>query len=278
MRRVIAYIMLPHTPAIVAVVGATALFGLLATAGAPPPGRFALLLLAMLGGQVAIGALNEWYDRAADAISQPEKPIPSGLVTPGGALIMLAGGLLLMLLAGAPLGVASFGVLLLGTGSGLLYNLWLKRTPFSWLPYLVALPLVPTWAWLTLDRFEPRLLLLYPLGGLLVVAVHLAQTLPDIAGDRARGERGLAATLGRARALRLLWLAGGASVAVVAAGAMLFGHRPALGLLAAGLVMLLLLAAALAHRRAPQRIEPRLFELLAVCAVLLGAGWVAAVM
>jgi 4-hydroxybenzoate polyprenyltransferase len=276
-QRVIAYLLLPHTPAIVAVVGATALFGLLATGGHPPAGRFTLLLLGMLGGQIAIGALNEWCDRAADAISQPHKPIARGLVSPRGSLVMTASGLALMAVAGLQLGPLPFALLLLGTGCGIAYNLWLKRTPLSWLPYLIALPLIPTWAWLTLEPFEPRLLLLYPLGALLVVAVHLAQTLPDIPGDRARGERGLAATLGHHRALRLLWLAGFASVAVVASGALLFGRRPLFGLAAAATAGAVLLAALLLHRRAPARVEPRLFEPLAACAVLLAAGWVAAV-
>lgn len=276
MSRILAYLRLPHLPAIGVVVGATALFGLLATEGNPAPGRFALLLLAMLGGQVAIGALNEWCDREADARSQPEKPIPRGLVSPRGALTMTGAGLALMLAAGLPLGPLPFALLLLGTACGIAYDLWLKRTPLSWLPYLVALPLVPTWAWLTLDTFAPRLLLLYPLGALLVVAVHLAQTLPDIAGDRARGERGLAATLGHARSLQVLWLAGFGSVAVVGVGALLFGRRPLPGLIAAGLAGLVLLATFLVHRRAPGRVEARLFEPLAGCAVLLAAGWVAA--
>src|SRR5687767_6027745 len=89
-RRIVAYSMLPHTPAIVAVLGATALFALLATGGNPPLGRLTLLLLGMLGGQIAIGALNEWCDREADAISQPDKPIARGLVSPRGALLMTA--------------------------------------------------------------------------------------------------------------------------------------------------------------------------------------------
>lgn len=276
-RRIVAYVMLPHTPAIVAVLGATALFGLLASGGEPPAGRFGLLLLGMLGGQVAIGALNEWHDREADALSQPEKPIPSGLVSPDGALRMLAGGVLLLVCAGAALGGWSFVLLLAGTGCGLVYDLWLKATPFSWLPYLLALPLLPTWVWLTLDGFEPRLLLLYPLGALLVVAVHLAQTLPDIAGDRARGERGLAALLGREWALRVLWLAGFGSVAVVAGGALVFGRRPGIGVGAALPAGVLLLAAFLLQRRAPERVEPRLFEILALCAIVLAAGWVVAI-
>jgi 4-hydroxybenzoate polyprenyltransferase len=256
----------------VAVVGATALFGWLAP-GTPAWGRFALLLLAMLGGQLAIGALNEFVDRAADAIDQPGKPIPRGAVTPRGALTLTAGGLALMLAAGAPLGPWPFAVLLLGTGCGLAYDLWLKRTPLSWLPYLVALPLVPLWAWLTLDGFEPRLLWLYPLGALLVVAIHLAQSLPDIEGDRRQGTRGLAVALGRRWTERVIWGAGYTSAGLVALAGWRFGERPLAGILAAGLTGLALLAALLLHRHAPARVEARLFEALAACAIILGIGW-----
>ena len=39
------------------------------------------LLLAMLGGQLAIGATNELIDLPLDAIGKPHKPLPRGDVT-----------------------------------------------------------------------------------------------------------------------------------------------------------------------------------------------------
>jgi 4-hydroxybenzoate polyprenyltransferase len=271
-RKLRAYLALPHLSAVIAVVTATALFGLLAADGRPPAGRFALLVLAMLGGQLAIGALNEYRDRHADAIAKPHKPIPRGAISPAEALGMTVGGLALMVAAAAPLGWKSLAVLVLGISCGLVYDLGVKRTPFSWLPYLVALPLVPIWAWLAMDRFEPRLLWLYPIGALLVVAIHLAQSLPDIEGDREQGLRGLAVVIGPQRATALLWSAGFGSALVVGLGAALFAGRPLPGLLAALLAGLLLLGALLLGRAA----RPHLFELLAACAVLLGLGWTVA--
>jgi 4-hydroxybenzoate polyprenyltransferase len=276
-RKLRALLILPHLWAVVVVVGATGAFGLLAAGGDPPPGRFALLLLGMLGGQLAIGALNEWCDRESDAVNQPWKPIPAGDVSPATALVVVGAGLLLLLAAGTLLGRRELLVLAFGTGCGLAYDLGLKRTPVSWLPYLVALPLVPIWAWLVMDGFAPWLLALYPLGALFIVAIHLAQTLPDIAGDRRRGERGLAVVLGERWAPALLWGAALASTALVATGALLVGTRPAAGLIAAVVVALALLVALALYRRHPARTQPYLFQLLTASAVVLGCGWAVAV-
>ncbi|HET9017696.1 MAG TPA: UbiA family prenyltransferase [Thermomicrobiaceae bacterium] len=275
--RVRAYLELPHPTAILLVMGATAVVGLLASRGRPNPVRYGLLLAAMLAGQIAVGALNEYCDRDLDTIGNPSKPIPAGLVGAGTALGIALGALGVMLVAGALLGRRSLLLLSLANGSGLVYDLWLKRTRLSWLPYLVALPLVPIWAWDSLARPEPRLLLLYPLGAPLVVAVHLAQSLPDVESDRAAGAGGLAARLGRSRAFVLCWCAAAvAALAVGAAAIFLARDRlPALG--AAGAVLLALLGVLGLRRAAPGRVERHLFTLLGACAVVLGTGWILAV-
>ncbi|MEU9603378.1 UbiA family prenyltransferase [Streptomyces sp. NPDC048057] len=51
-------------------------------------------------------ALNDWADRAEDAVDRPERPIPSGRITPGAALtaatVLTAAGLTLAARAGRP--------------------------------------------------------------------------------------------------------------------------------------------------------------------------------
>ncbi|MEU5974423.1 SCO3242 family prenyltransferase [Streptomyces sp. NPDC047315] len=51
-------------------------------------------------------ALNDWSDRAEDAVDRPERPIPSGRITPGAALtaatVLTAAGLALAARAGRP--------------------------------------------------------------------------------------------------------------------------------------------------------------------------------
>jgi 4-hydroxybenzoate polyprenyltransferase len=120
---------------------------------------------------------------------------------------MLGGaGLVLMVAAGATLGAPSFLILLAGTGLGVAYSLWFKRSRFAWFPYLIALPLLPVWVAVTLDRFEPALLLLFPLGSLAVLGVQLAQSIPDVEADRAAGIDSLTTRLGEQRAIVLCWL------------------------------------------------------------------------
>ncbi|HUG13683.1 MAG TPA: UbiA family prenyltransferase [Thermomicrobiales bacterium] len=275
-RKIRAYLVLPHAWAVLVVVAATAAFGLLAADGRPPAGRFALLLLAMLGGQLAIGALNEYMDRAADAVAKPWKPIPAGDVSPAAALTVTALGLLLMLIAGGLLGLAELAVLSIGIGGGLAYDLGLKRTPVSWLPYLVALPIVPIWAWMVMDAFQPRHLWLYPIGALLIVAIHLAQVLPDIEADRERGERGLGVFLGERWATVVMWTAAFASPLIAGAGSVMFGSRPVAGMLAGAVVAGVFATTFVLHRRAPARVGPFLFQILTASAVVLGCGWVVA--
>jgi len=273
--RLWGYIRLVHPGPVLLVLAATAVLAVLAVWPELPAGRLALTLAAMLGGQVAIGALNEWRDRAADAAQQPDKPIPAGLVSPAGALRLMLAGLALMTVAGIALGWAAFTVLLIGTGWGLAYDLWFKRTPLSWLPYLGALPLLPYWAWLAMGRSEPTLLWLYPLGALYVLAVHLAQSLKDVAGDTALEERGLAVILGQRRSELVIWSAAIGSTLLVALGAAVLSERPTPAYVASVVVLALLLGGVLWSRR--HAFDAQLFKLLGGCAIVLTAGWVLSV-
>ena len=273
-----SYVRLIHPWAVLTVMLATALFGVLAAGGEVLTSRFTLLLTGMLAGQVALGAHNEWVDADADALHQPGKPIPSGAVPRSAALAIVPIGLLVMLAAGAALGVWPLLLLATGTGCGFVYNLKLKRTALSWLPYLLALPLIPTWAWLAMDGFEPRLLILYLIGAPYVLAIHLAQTLPDVEGDRARGERGLAVVLGRERSRAFIWLAALGSAALALAGALLFLSRPLPAATAAGAVLLMLGVIAYLDMRGNRFASEHRFKLLALSALVLGGGWVIGIM
>lgn len=62
-----------------------------ASAGWPAGRRTALLPLASVSLYWAGMALNDWADRDLDAVERPERPIPSGRVTPGTALALASG-------------------------------------------------------------------------------------------------------------------------------------------------------------------------------------------
>lgn len=272
-RIVRAYLVLPHA-APVAVVMATTLGCALLVPGGPPESAMLLLVLAaMFGGQLAIGAVNEIVDAEADAVAKPSKPIPSGLVPVSHAYAITVIGLALMVVTSALLGPAAFLLSSLGTGCGLAYDFWFKRGAFSWAPYLVALPLLPIWVWTALDAFDPRLLWLYPLGGFAVIGVHLAQTLPDIAGDRATGVETLTARLGERRAMLTCWVAiiSGPLFASAAAAAVV--DRPEFVWIAAAGVASLVAGHVALYRVRPRAATVAAFPVVASSAAILGLAW-----
>ncbi|HEX6358438.1 SCO3242 family prenyltransferase [Actinophytocola sp.] len=85
-----AFLQLVRAPAALTVIGDTVAGA--AAAGKPLRGRRLLLPLSSVSFYWAGMALNDWADRELDAVERPERPIPSGRVSPGQALAV-AGGL-----------------------------------------------------------------------------------------------------------------------------------------------------------------------------------------
>jgi 4-hydroxybenzoate polyprenyltransferase len=205
-RTVRGYLLLPHLAPVLVVELATAAFAIIAWGGVPPAQLLGSLLLAMLGGQLAIGATNELIDLPFDTVGKPWKPLPSGDVSIRGARAMVIVGAIMMVTFGWRFGILAFALLAAGTALGIAYDLWFKRTVWSWLPYLLALPLLPIWVFASLGKPEPRLLLLYPLGALATVGVHFAQALPDVAIDREAGLPTATSRLGQRLTFVVAWV------------------------------------------------------------------------
>src|SRR5258708_37953945 len=97
--------------------------------------------------------------------------------------------------------LANFGtvaLLLVGVGlaCGWAYDLRLKGTPLSFLPFAIAFPLMPFWIGLVAGRPAGSLGVLFLGGSPLAIAIHLADAIPDRDRDRAAGLRTLAVRLG----------------------------------------------------------------------------------
>ncbi len=245
-------------------------------AGAQPV-TAAALAVAMLGIQFCIGATNDLLDEGADAATKPEKPIPAGLVsrrTATAIALVSGGGGLALAAAHGPVVLAMAALML---GAGLAYNLFLKRGPFSWLAYAVALPVLPLYAWWgAVSTLPPRAELLVPLAALAGPALQLANGMVDDERDRASGASSLAVVLGRPRALALtVILQGTIHGAAWLSLAATFG-RDALPLatvaLATGTAAVgLILSASQAETR-----RERGWQAQAVSVGLLALGWLAA--
>jgi len=270
------YLVLPHAVPVIVVMTATAAFALIAAGGWPGLDPMTRLLGAMFGGQLAIGAVNELVDADLDAVAKPGKPIPSGLVSHHGARIVAIVGTGLMTILSATLGLAAFALCALGTGTGIAYNFWFKRTIWSWVPYLIALPLLPIWVWTTLSTVRPGMLAIYPIGAAAVIAVQIAQSLPDLEADAGSDVRTLAVALGPQRARRMCWgaMLGAAILATLLAPA-LTANAPLVwsaAVVAAALVGI----NALIWRRDSRAGALACFPCTAIAAVVLGIGWTAA--
>ncbi len=156
-----------------------------------------LLVAAVLAGQLSIGWSNDRIDVARDrAVGRRDKPVASGAIRPG--VVASAAGLALIatVALSAFLGVWAGSAALATVACGWIYNLGVKGTVFSWLPYAVAFGLLPAATTLGLPGHPWPAPWVIATGALLGVAAHFANVLPDLQSDRATGVRGLPHRLG----------------------------------------------------------------------------------
>jgi 4-hydroxybenzoate polyprenyltransferase len=158
----------------------------------------------MLGVHTFIGATNDYIDRDRDA-GRPEKPLARGQLPPRAALLMAAAGLTAGLTAAAQVSRLTLVLAALGALVGFAYNVWMKRTALSWLPFAVGVSIIPAFAWSTVSSVLPAPILTLSLvalpGG---AALALQNSLADRALDAERGMRSAAVRLGETRALGAL--------------------------------------------------------------------------
>ncbi|HEY7833427.1 MAG TPA: UbiA family prenyltransferase [Ktedonobacterales bacterium] len=262
---------------------AVGLFSALAAAAAHHPldgATLARVLVAMLCAQAAIGATNDFVDLPRDTLAKPDKPLVRGLIAPGAALGLAAGGGAVVLVLLAPLGLVALILGLLVLGLGLAYDLGFKGTWVSGLLYAVYFPLIPLLAWATFGRWQPFLPWLLPLGAALGIAMNVANSLPDLEADRAQGVRGLPHRLGLRRGLALCWLTPPAVLALLWLLDLtrIVPARPVSMLVASGAALLSVGAAIALYRARPTAATLRaMFIVQAAGVVALGAGWLAAV-
>ncbi|MFG2206001.1 UbiA family prenyltransferase [Streptomyces sp. NPDC048638] len=228
----------------------TLLVGGLAVAAGRSGPQALLMTAAVLAGQLSVGWSNDAVDAARDAVTgRRTKAVVAGEVSAGAVRAAAVGALTLCLPLSFACGPLAGTVHLLGVAAGWAYNLGLKATALSWLPYAVGFASLPAFVALGLPGRPWPAWWSVTAAALLGVGAHLADVLPDIAGDLATGVRGWPQRLGRRRAALLLPLplvaatvvlvSGGpgpagatgllavvASVAVAVGGVLLAGVRP----------------------------------------------------
>jgi len=159
-------------------------------------GQAALAAITMLGVHTSIGALNDLLDRGTDH-GRPEKPLATGEVSECVARTVIATGAALGLGAASMLGALSLQIAALGATLGYLYDVGIKRTWASFLPFALGVALIPLFAWSAASR-EPSLHILLlsaaaiPGGS----ALALQNALADFSLDAAAGMRSVVVRIG----------------------------------------------------------------------------------
>lgn len=219
-----------------------------------------LVFATILTGQLSIGWSNDLIDATRDRVAgRREKPVVAGAVSPRtlavSAGVALALCVPLSLLNGLPAGL----IHLVGVALGWAYNLKLKATVLSWLPYVVAFGLLPAVVTLGLPAGEWPPWWVLAAGALLGLGAHVANVVPDIEADLAAGIRGWPQRLGtHARWVALVPLA--AAAVLLAAGPR--GPITVIGWLALLVVALLLAFVAVVPGRVARGRAPFLATLV----------------
>ena len=174
------------------------------------------IAIAILAGQCVVGWTNELVDYSLDAAAvRSKKPLVGGLVTTNQLRIAISIALFMALLLSliSPLGVIGTLVHALLLLSATMYNLYLKKTVFSVLPYVISFGGLPWAVYLSAGKNPPSWLVL----GFIFFSssFHFLNVLKDLETDVAQGVLGLPQQVGRTASLliaSLLFIAGLLSV------------------------------------------------------------------
>ena len=171
------------------------------------PARVVLVAAAVFAGQLSIGWSNDLIDAARDrSAGRVDKPLATGELSATTVRLACVLAVLATVLLSLSCGLVA-GLLHLGcVAAGWAYNLGLKATVFSWLPYAMAFGGYPIVVTLAEPGAGPPPWFVPAAGALLGIGAHLVNVLPDLADDEATAVRGLPHRLG-ARGSALLALA-----------------------------------------------------------------------
>ncbi|MFD0385551.1 UbiA family prenyltransferase [Streptomyces stramineus] len=114
-------------------------------------GNCALLAAAVLSGQLSVGWCNDAFDARRDAAAGRSKPVATGAVSAQTVWAAAHTALALCVPLSLMCGPLAGAVHLAGVGAAWAYNLRLKVTVWSWLPYAAGFASLPAFVTLSLD-------------------------------------------------------------------------------------------------------------------------------
>jgi 4-hydroxybenzoate polyprenyltransferase len=177
-----------------------------------------VVAVAVLAGQASVGWSNDLLDLRRDAAAgRTDKPLVAGVLRLTTVRIATGAALLVCLIASLACGLAAGAAHLAGVAAAWAYNAGLKRTVWSWLPYVIGFGLLPAFVTLGLPHHPAPPGWAVAAAALLGAGAHVTNVLPDVEADLATGVRGLPQQLGcrRSRLLAPVPLLGAAVILVL---------------------------------------------------------------
>jgi 4-hydroxybenzoate polyprenyltransferase len=178
-------------------VAVTTVATLLGAAAGVAGWRLVLLCGAVLAGQASIGWSNDWLDADRDrAVARADKPVVQGAVRPAVLRAAACAAAGVAVVASLALGVVPGVLLLVLVASGWAYNVGLKRTAVSPLPYVTGFGALPAGVVAAAPGTPSAPWWLVGASAALGAAAHFANVAPDLEEDLATGVRGLPHRIG----------------------------------------------------------------------------------
>lgn len=195
---------------------------------------------AVLAGQLSIGWLNDALDAGRDAAAgRPDKPVATGAVGVRTVAVACAVAAVACVPLSFASGALAGAVHLVAVAAGWAYDLGVKATRWSVVPYLAGFGLLPLFVVLGLPGAPLPPWWLPAAAALMGAGGHFANVLPDLADDAATGVRGLPHRLGAPAG----WVAAGLLLLAAAVLLAVAAPLPALLAWAVPVVAALVLAA-----------------------------------
>jgi len=174
--------------------------------GFTPIGPFIMIVISVFFQQAFVGIHNDYFDHQQDISYKKRKAIADGWVSAKTAFWFSIA--FYVIFSGLSFGLGHYArigywIVLYLQGINLLcllYNFFLKNTPFSIVPYLIAFPTAPFFVWLCFEDFAVfNWNKLWYIAVLICAAIvgHLANEIPDYDYDIQYKKRNTAVVLGK---------------------------------------------------------------------------------
>lgn len=148
--------------------------------------------LAVLSGQLTVGWSNDYLDRDRDRQARRrDKPIVAGEISGGVVLRSATIALIFCVPLSFASGLAAGAIHLSAVAAAMAYNVGLKSTLASAVPYAYAFGALPAFVTFGLPGSPAPPAWAVTAGALMGVGAHFGNTLPDRAADEVAGVRGL---------------------------------------------------------------------------------------